>query len=114
MLLRYYLIWFLKPYYNGGIVGRMKAIPVMKSKERYGTGMVEIVIWSVPEPVPPAEHPFKYRLVYVVDGRRVVGYDNERGKGDHRHLGEREESYCFTDPDTLLADFWRDVKGATK
>ncbi|HRP96981.1 MAG TPA: DUF6516 family protein [Rhodocyclaceae bacterium] len=52
------------------------------------------------------------RLVYVVDGRRVVGYDNERSKGDHRHLGEREERYCFIDPDTLLADFWRDVKGA--
>lgn len=61
---------------------------------------------------PPSEHPYKYRLVYVVDGRRVVGYDNERGKGDHRHLGESEERYRFIDPDTLLADFWRDVEGA--
>jgi hypothetical protein len=92
----------------------MKATPVLKTKERHGAGTVEIVIWRVPEPAPPSQHPYKYRLVYVVDGRRVVGYDNERGKGDHRHLGESEERYRFVDPDTLLADFWRDVKGAAE
>ncbi|MCK2095201.1 toxin-antitoxin system TumE family protein [Thauera aromatica] len=90
----------------------MKATPVLKTKERYGGGTVEIVIWRVPQPVPPSEHPYKYRLVYVVGGRRVVGYDNERGKGDHRHRGEQEEAYHFVDPDTLMADFWCDVKGA--
>jgi len=94
------------------MVHGMTAIPVLKTKERYGIGVVEIVIWRVPEPVPPSEHPFKYRLVYVVNGWRIVGYDNERGKGDHRHLGEREERYHFRDPDRLLADFWRDVRGA--
>ena len=90
----------------------MTAIPVLKTKERDGAGLVEIVIWRVPEPVPASEHPFKYRLVDVVDGRRIVGYDNERGKGDHRHLGEREERYRFIDPDRLLTDFWNDVRGA--
>jgi hypothetical protein len=34
-----------------------------------------------------------YRLAYVRDGRRLIGYDNERGKGDHRHYGEHEEEY---------------------
>ena len=90
----------------------MTTIPVLKTKERYGAGLVEIVIWRVSEPVPASEHPFKYRLVDVVDGRRIVGYDNERGKGDHRHLGEREEHYRFIDPDRLLTDFWHDVRGA--
>ena len=58
--------------------------------------------------------PFKYRLVFARDGRRIVGYDNERGKGDHRHLGEKELRYEFADENKLLKDFWQDVKEATK
>lgn len=92
----------------------MKAIPVHKSKQQYAGGVVEIVIWRVPEPVPPSEHPFKYRLVYIVGGKRVVGYDNERGKGDHKHVAGHEKPYHFTDVDKLFADFWRDVRGAAK
>ncbi len=42
---------------------------------------------------------------------RVIGYDNERGKGDHRHLGGREEAYSFVNPRQLIADFMADVKG---
>jgi hypothetical protein len=38
-----------------------------------------------------------------------VGYDNERGKGDHRHYGDQEEVYVFTDVGTLVADFLKDV-----
>ena len=49
-------------------------------------------------------------LGFVRDGQRLAGYDNERGKGDHRHLGERELKYRFTDVDTLVADFLRDVE----
>ncbi len=90
----------------------MQATLVRKTREWYGIGIVEVVIWLVPEPVPPSTHHYKYRLVYVVEGLRVVGYDNECGKGDHRHLGAREEPYRFTGPDELIADFWRDVKGA--
>jgi hypothetical protein len=40
-----------------------------------------------------------------------VRYDNERGKGDHRHIGEREEGYAFVTLEQLLADFRRDVEG---
>lgn len=69
-----------------------------------------MVVWRVPKPVPPSEHPFKYRLVFVRDGKRVVGYDNERGKGDHKHLGQRELAYRFVDIETLVADFLRDVE----
>jgi hypothetical protein len=72
--------------------------------------MVEMVVWHVPQPVPPSEHSFKYRLVFVRGGQRVVGYDNERGKGDHKHLDEREVSYKFVDIETLMADFLRDVE----
>ncbi|MCL4470052.1 MAG: DUF6516 family protein [Gammaproteobacteria bacterium] len=92
----------------------MSATELYRLKESYGSGFIEIVIWRVPRPVSPSEHPYKYRLVYVVDGDRVVGYDNERGKGDHKYLGDREESYCFESPKQLMADFMADVKGAEK
>lgn len=72
------------------------------------------MIWRVPEPVPPSEHPYKYRLVYVVEGKRVVGYDNERGKGDHKHLGLSEAPYRFVSPRQLMDDFMRDVKGSRR
>jgi len=38
-----------------------------------------------------------------------VRYDNERGKGDHRHIGEKEEDYVFATIDQLLDDFERDI-----
>ena len=85
-----------------------------REKRSYAGGVVEIVVWQVPKPVPPSEHPFKYRLVFVRGGKRVVGYDNERGKGDHRHIGKSEMSYRFIDEAQLLDDFWQDVKEATK
>lgn len=83
---------------------------LFKTRSAHSGGIVEMVVWQVPEPVPPSEHPFKYRLVFVRDGERVVGYDNERGKGDHKHLGQRELRYKFVDIDTLMADFLRDVE----
>ncbi|OFZ69049.1 MAG: hypothetical protein A2Z01_10055 [Betaproteobacteria bacterium RBG_16_58_11] len=38
----------------------------------------------------------------------------ERGKGDHKHIGKKEMPYQFVDEAQLLADFWQDVKEATK
>jgi len=45
----------------------------------------------------------------VVRGACVVRYDNEAGKGDHRHVGARERAYRFTSLDALQVDFWADV-----
>ena len=70
---------------------------------------VEIVVWQVPRSVRGSRHRFKYQLVLVRDGVCVLRYDNEAGKGDHRHLGSAQERYVFTDTDTLLTDFCRDV-----
>lgn len=85
---------------------------VYRERRQHGAGLVDMVVWAVPQPVPPSTHGFKYRLVYVVGGVRVVGYDNERGKGDHRHLGGAELAYRFVDVQTLLADFMADVERA--
>jgi len=67
--------------------------------------LLEIVIWKVPKPVPPTEHGYKYRAVYVVDGVRIVGFGNERGKGDHCHIDGKELPYAFKGVDQLLEDF---------
>lgn len=69
-----------------------------------------MTIWILPKSVVGSSHPFKYSLFYGYPGRRVVGYDNERGKGDHRHLDAAEEPYVFTTVEVLMADFLADVK----
>ncbi len=70
---------------------------------------VELRIWRTPQPVRGSTHDLKYALAYVVGGRCVLRYDNEAGKGDHRHLGGVETVYAFTTPAKLLEDFWSDV-----
>lgn len=90
----------------------MKAKQLVRRKEVRADGaIVEIVIWELPESIPPCNHRFKYRLAYVVAGACVVRYDNERGKGDHRHIGNVESPYCFSGITGLLADFRNDVEG---
>jgi hypothetical protein len=75
--------------------------------------IIEIKIWRV-QPSEHAPHGFKYSLVYVVNGDRVVGYDNERGKGDHRHFLDNEYPYTFKDVRTLFSDFQADMTAAKR
>lgn len=89
----------------------MHAILVFSDKQVLPDGaIIEMVIWQVPGAVPGSRHRLKYRLYYGFPGRRVVGYDNEPGKGDHRHIGDREEHYSFTTPEQLVTDFLADVR----
>jgi hypothetical protein len=89
----------------------VKATLLAKSKEIRDDGaIVEIVVWELPKPVPPCVHHFKYRLFYGLPGQGYVRYDNERGKGDHRHVAGSETSYNFVSLDQLLDDFDRDVQ----
>lgn len=92
------------------IISNMGAVPLLRRRVVVAVdAFVEAVIWQVAEPVPPSTHGFRYRLAYVVGGRCVVRYDNERGKGDHRHTGTTEEDYEFSTPDRLMADFEADI-----
>lgn len=89
----------------------MKAKRAFYDRGEYPDGaVVEMTIWCVPEPVSGSAHPFKYSLFYGYPGKRVVGYDNERGKGDHRHIEGREEPYLFSSVEILVADFLSDVR----
>jgi hypothetical protein len=93
----------------------MKAALVFRLKYELDDGaIVEMAIWSVPQTVAGSRHGFKYRLYFGKGGKRIVGYDNERGKGDHRHVLGRELSYRFTSPDRLIADFLADVEEARR
>ena len=81
------------------------------SKRIFDDGaIVELKIWQVPQPIVGSRHGLKYSLFYGQGGRRLVGYDNEAGKGDHRHLGDVEQPYDFTTIDRLVADFLADVQ----
>jgi hypothetical protein len=75
-------------------------------------GVIELVVWRVPRPVLPTDHGYKYRAVHSVAGVRMVGFDNERGKGDHCHLHGRELPYRFTTVDALVEDFIAAVDAA--
>ncbi len=70
---------------------------------------VERTVWVVPAPLRGSSHNLKYRLALIADGTCVMRYDNEAGKGDHRHLGDREFPYDFIGVDQLFVDFWEDV-----
>ena len=74
--------------------------------------LIEIKVWRVPEPVLPGSHGLKYSLFYGRAGIRIVSYDNERGKGDHRHYKQQEQPYKFVSVEKLLADFKADVEKA--
>ncbi|WP_369573719.1 DUF6516 family protein [Acidithiobacillus sp. IBUN Pt1247-S3] len=70
----------------------------------------EMVLWQLECPVPPCDHPYKYRLALIVQGQCVVRYDNERGKGDHRHIDMTEKPYVFSTAEQLVADFFHDAR----
>lgn len=88
----------------------MKAELLLHERHRLAAdAFAELRIWRVPRPVRGSGHDFKYALAYVVAGVCVLRYDNEAGKGDHRHLGGVETEYTFVGAERLLADFWNDV-----
>lgn len=88
----------------------------MKAKLIYRNKIVteglttEMVIWELPNKTRDRPHGMKYRL-YHGDrvGRCIVRYDNEVGKGDHKHIGDNEIAYKFISVEQLMKDFISDV-----
>lgn len=88
----------------------MKAVALIRRRVVLAEdAFAEVAIWRVSQPAEPSRHGFKYRLAYVVASQCVLRYDNERGKGDHRHVGTVEAPYVFSTPDQLMADFNADI-----
>jgi len=71
---------------------------------------IQVLIWEVDPAVLGSSHGYKYSLAYIVSGVCVMRYDNERGKGDHKHVGDQEISTSFASIDQLFADFLADVE----
>ena len=78
----------------------------------YSDGAIrEMVLWQLPHKTLDRPHGLKYRLYYGLDdGTCLVRFDNESGKGDHKHVGNEEESYRFIDVETLVADFFAEIE----
>ena len=72
-------------------------------------GIVEIRMWRI-KPSNDKPHGFKYSLVYIVEGRRVIGYDNAERQGDHRHCRDIIEKYEFRGLRRLARDFYNDIE----
>ena len=88
----------------------MKARLIRHSKVVEDSGnIIEVKLWQV-SPSSDRPHGFKYSLVYIVDGRRVIGYDNAEGQGDHRHYEGETTSYTFRGLESLVRDFMGDIK----
>ena len=86
----------------------MRARQVFRYRTVQNGVTVEMVIWALARPSAERPHGLKYRL-YCGRGKRcLVRYDNETGKGDHRHYGNREEAYRFESLGKLLEDFRKD------
>jgi Family of unknown function (DUF6516) len=85
---------------------------IFSDRRRYDDGAIMMMrILEVPSPVHPSTHLLKYSLFYGYPGRRLVLYDNERGKGDHKHVKGKEENYRFVSAERLIEDFFADVLG---
>jgi hypothetical protein len=89
-----------------------KATLLLDFRAYQGDLLIEIVLWKLPRPSSDRPHGFKYRLYLGTAGSPLVRYDNEAGKGDHRHLGQKETEvpYEFSSLDKLLEDFRRDCE----
>jgi hypothetical protein len=94
----------------------MRAKLLYREKFIYADGSIrEMVLWQLPKTASEKAHRMKYRLYYgLADGTCIVRYDNETGKGDHRHRNNQEEPYQFTDVETLVADFLEDIEKARR
>ncbi|TYR32006.1 hypothetical protein FY036_13035 [Mesorhizobium microcysteis] len=87
-----------------------KASLILSDKLVLASGhIIQIRIWRLPLSTEERPHGLKYSLFYGRPGERIVGYDNEAGKGDHRHLRNLETPYKFTSMERLMADFMADV-----
>lgn len=86
-----------------------KATCIINSKVVKGCWIIQRTVWALPASSVERPHGLKYRLFCGNANCCLVRYDNEAGKGDHRHYGDHEEPYTFTTLEKLLADFQDDV-----
>ncbi|MBD8152260.1 toxin-antitoxin system TumE family protein [Pantoea agglomerans] len=88
----------------------MPAVELMNRRIQIAdNAFATIRILQVDPAILGSQHQYKYSLAYIVDGLCVMRYDNERGKGDHKHIGEREYPVTFSTIENLIASFQADI-----
>jgi hypothetical protein len=88
-----------------------KAVLLLHEKVVRADGaIVELIGWRLPRASPDRPHGYKYRLYFGRHGESLVRYDNETGKGDHRHVGGKEGPYRFISVAKLRQDFEADMQ----
>jgi hypothetical protein len=93
------------------IMNNMKAVEIINRRIPFAQNcFAQVVVWRLSTPLTGSAHPWKYRLAYVADEVCVLRYDNEAGKGDHRHVGGAQSGYVFTDLSRLLSDFESEIE----
>ena len=94
----------------------MRAKLIYHEKFIYADGAIrEMVLWKLPNKTTDRPHGLKYRLYYgLSDGTCIVRYDNESGKGNHRHIKGKKKSYQFKDVERLVANFLEEIEKARK
>jgi hypothetical protein len=90
------------------------AVLIINTKAVMGRWIVQRTVWALPQASEERAHGLKYRLFCGDATQCLVRYDNETGKGDHRHYGDQEEPYTFTTLEALLEDFQADIVRLTK
>jgi hypothetical protein len=85
------------------------AVSIVHEKVKTEDGVVvEIKIWKVPKSDHYPEG-VKYSFFATQGGKVLVGYDNHKPKGHHRHFGGIEGPYFFAGFDKLRNDFLNDL-----
>ncbi|AKW15014.1 DUF6516 family protein [Salmonella enterica] len=88
----------------------MPAVELMNRRIQIAdNAFATIRILQVDPSILGSQHLYKYSLAYIVDGVCVMRYDNERGKGDHKHIGDCEFPVTFTSIQDLIASFQEDI-----
>jgi Family of unknown function (DUF6516) len=110
------LFYFFTSISLYGIRCHMAARLLYEERYIYSDGAIrEMVLWQLPRKSTDRPHGLKYRLYYGLgDGTCLVRFDNESGKGDHKHAGGQEESYLLIDVETLVADFLAEIEKARR
>ena len=89
----------------------MKAKLLLSYRQKLSASLFkEIHVWRLPQPLAGSSHPYKYRLALVNGDQCALRYDNERGKGDHQHIGDQECALMFSSMPQLLIDFDPDIQ----
>ena len=89
----------------------MKVTLLLHDKFVYADGAIrEMVLRQLPAADAERPHGLEYRLHYGKLGERLIGYDNERDKGNRRHHRDHEGPYPFESVEKLVQDFRNDIE----